>query len=88
MVMTAAAAVVLAVLSVGAMGNLGRGSRWIAELPSRGERTADGIPSFAALPFATLGGRTGQAYLADRLSEYPIAGRDCREIGGTGLNRI
>ncbi|UEM07536.1 adenylate/guanylate cyclase domain-containing protein (plasmid) [Skermanella rosea] len=74
MVMTAAAAVVLAVLSAGAMGNLGRGARWIAELPSRGERTADGIASVAALPFATLGGRTGHAYLADRLSEYLIAG--------------
>jgi adenylate cyclase len=88
MVMTAAAAVFLAVLSAGAMGNLGREPHWIAELPSRAERTADDIPSFAALPFATPGARTGQAHLVDRLSKYLIAAQDCREIRRAGLNRI
>ncbi|WP_051511960.1 adenylate/guanylate cyclase domain-containing protein [Skermanella stibiiresistens] len=72
--MTAAVAVVLAVLSAGAMGTLGRGSRWIADPPLRGERTADGIPSVAASPLAMLGGRTGQAHLAKRLSENLITG--------------
>ena len=71
--LTAAAVVALTVLSAGAMGKLDHASRWIADLASRGERSADGAPPVAALPLATFGDQTGQAYLADRLSEYLIA---------------